>query len=147
MPMIDLKFSPILFSLERLFRLAERISPERLLVKPRIEVIYSDTVSRDLVARRARQIDRYILIWLIIELVLTSTILQLQWRSLVIMAVAIGALRIFDILQTAINLTIFDALRRGVQKQNVASLHRTLVLSIINYSELMLLFGMIYASE
>lgn len=61
---------------------------------------------------------------------------------------AAGALvgwRIADIMQAAINIHVFDRLRRGSRPHQVATMARTLILSILNFIELAVCFGVVYA--
>jgi hypothetical protein len=67
------------------------------------------------------------------------------WSSFVQVSLAvIMSLRIVEIIQVSINVTVFDA-SRGRADEGVASRIRMLTLAGINFVELLLCFGTIYA--
>ena len=59
---------------------------------------------------------------------------------------ALVILRLVDILQAAVNVTIFDPMDRPAGEHQTASIGRALVLGLINYLEIMLLFAVVYAA-
>ena len=65
-----------------------------------------------------------------------------QWSFV---QVALAGYRVFYILQSTINITIFDPLRTLGKPTYFLALVRTLVMSSINFIELAICFGAIYA--
>jgi len=142
--------SPITYWLERLFFYLQNASPANLLFKKRAEHqaemdSLSETARQDATAHRARQIEGYLLAWLAIEttLVVLAPILVGLWRLLLLLA----GFRVFEVSQAAINMNLFDGLRRGPRPHQVATLTRTMVLSFWNFLELAICFGIIYAGD
>jgi hypothetical protein len=54
---------------------------------------------------------------------------------------------VFEIMQAQMNLNIFSSLRNPSRTPRVASLARTVVLSLLNFAELILCFGVAYATS
>jgi hypothetical protein len=61
--------------------------------------------------------------------------------------VLLVSFRIFEILQAAVNMNIFDRLRFGAHPHYMSALARTLVLSCINFVEIVFCFGTVYAAR
>lgn len=96
--------------------------------------------------RRSRLIDIYILCCLLTEilcLIISQThlgesfFLKAFIRLLVI-------LRLIDIIQVNINLSLFDFIRTGKPSNYMASVVRTIINVVINYFEMILCFGILY---
>lgn len=145
------KASPLTYALERLFRGLQFLSPANLLWGTRVEsqsqidnACYQQASC--IAVRRSRNIELYIAIWLIVESasIVVAPLLS-GWPRLAFIVVV--WVRIAEIAQGAINMAVFDSLRRGEKLHHVASLTRVLVLSVWNYLELILCFGMIYAAS
>jgi len=96
--------------------------------------------------RRARKVDLYISICVALEIlsvVLVST--KLAYSGLVQWAITIFVLlRLIDIIQVNINLSLFDVLRTGREFNYMASVVRSIINVMINYFEIILCFGIIY---
>jgi voltage-gated potassium channel Kch len=60
---------------------------------------------------------------------------------------AVAAYRIFDILQTTLNVNLFAPLRRHAKPHYVASLARMVLLAIWNFLEIMICFAALYYSN
>ncbi|MDZ7632045.1 MAG: potassium channel family protein [Gemmatimonadaceae bacterium] len=94
--------------------------------------------------RRSRRVEAYILAWLLIESVLlaaaASEVALPVWipRTLIV-------IRIVDIFQQSVNMSVFDQLRTD-ERLVISSAVRTLVLSFLNYLELLLCFGLVYST-
>ncbi len=142
--------SPITFAIERLFWVLQIICPGNLLFGTRVGTQRREDQTLDTVGRlarwRSRGIEFLVWLWLVFELELAVG-MTLTDRHAVRLIAEIGATwRIADILVVAVNLNVFDRLRRGsTATHRVASLTRTVVLSFVNYLELFILFGLIYA--
>lgn len=140
-------YSMITWCFERLFWGLYLLSPSRLAGSSRVVHYGSEAFRLDphgTTVRRSRRIEVYILSWFIIEAILLAVAaLEAGWPLRLPRVVA--SLRILDILQSSVNLSVFDQLRsRG--SLMVSSAVRTLVLSFLNYLELIILFGILYTS-
>jgi hypothetical protein len=140
-------FSPMTWVLERCFHFAQYLSPANVLFGTRVDSQRGFTTSearRERTISRGRQIELYVLCWLVVELCVASAAPSLRgyWGLLLILL----AFRVFDILQSVVNLNVFDCLRLGVRTHYVATLARTLLLSFWNFFELLLCFGAFYSS-
>jgi len=58
---------------------------------------------------------------------------------------AVASVRIIEIIQVTVNVAVFDRLKRRDNK--VASFVRLVVLSFVNFLELCICFGLLYASD
>lgn len=144
-------YSPITATICCVFGATTWLSPMQWLrfgcslFRPRIEITLEETQSREFVKRRARAVEMYVLWWLIIEFVLVvlscrgSLPTWIGW-GLVIVAVT----RIIEIVQVTGNAALFVPLSCG-GGDRVANSTRILVLSGINFLELLVCFGVIYA--
>lgn len=82
--------------------------------------------------------------WLVIELILLiAEASGLGWATWIPRLLVI--VRILDIFQSSVNLSVFDQLRTS-EHIVVSSAVRTLVLSFMNYLELLVCFGILYTS-
>jgi Ion channel len=94
--------------------------------------------------RRSRRVEAYLITWFVIEMSLVAAAaIDLVWplwipRMLVI-------IRILDIFQASVNMSVFDQLRTHEQLV-ISSAVRTLVLSFVNYIELAVCFGLLYGT-
>jgi hypothetical protein len=95
---------------------------------------------------RSRGVELYIAVWLAIELVAALSVgYAPAWVQSVIVAAV--AFRIFDVFQALMNLNIFDRLRIAGGRHYVTSLARTAILSVWNFFEVSICFGVIYSSH
>lgn len=101
--------------------------------------------------RRSRWIDWYLLSWLSIEIALVVAvavydIASVDWFRILIRVLA--SIRIADIIQVNVNMVAFSSLRvaGNGRRQELASVTRTLVLTVWNYFELLGCFGLIYST-
>lgn len=160
-------YSLIAYCFERLFRLLQILSPSGLLRIPnhiRAHMYRARMTEEELaksMKRQTRLTDVYLLICFTTEaaLVLVVSFLGGQvsgWKAALICGLA--ALRILDIFQVNINMVVFDRMRlsshypralnvvsTGWRKQYVASYTRTFVLTVLNYFELLVCFGLMYS--
>jgi Ion channel len=114
----------LLPAIGKVFQFVSRCSPLRLLK------VFDPKLS-------ARTVDFYVLIWVVLEVVIVVVSVS-QWPIPQLPLVLIAGLRIIDILQAIVNVTLFDP-------EEVASIRRTLMLAGINFIELVVCFGVIYA--
>ncbi len=122
-------------------------SPSRLVRRSRIAHANSAAFRDDphgSTVRRSRRVEGYILAWLGIEVVLLATeAINLAWPAWIPRVLAL--VRILDIFQSSVNMSVFDQLRTD-KTLVISSAVRTLVLSFLNYIELLVCFAIIYAS-
>lgn len=136
---------------ERIFRVLQKCTPSGLLLPPRFDA-HADVENFDShVRRRARQVDWLIATYILLEIAGLLTLASrlgdiacVQW-----LVIVVAGSRIVDILQYAINMSLFDGLRiRGKKAPHrMASLVRTVVLTGINYVELLVCFALIYGAQ
>jgi hypothetical protein len=142
-----LEYSFFTWFFERLFWRMHQISPIRLFARGRIAHLSSEAFRLDpraATAARSRRVERYLSSWIALEFLLVASIAS----GAAIPAGVAGALaviRIVDILQAVVNLMVFDQLRTP-QTLIISSAVRTLVLSMVNYLELIVCFAILYLS-
>ena len=139
--------SPLTYGLERLFYGFAKLSLAEWLVGRRESFSHTDSSVRRVkkTIRQARAIETYVISWLVLEL----TLIGCNASGIVIGTIVIQSLvvyRIFEIAQAQVNINIFSALRTHGHSPVVASLVRLLILSFINFLELILTFGLLYAT-
>jgi Ion channel len=89
-------------------------------------------------------VEYFVVSYLVLD-ALSFTALFHASYCLVILARAWALLRVLDILQATVNVMLFDQLR-GRLDNKVASKTRLVTLGFVNFLELLLLFGTLYAS-
>ena len=123
------------------------LSPSRLVRRGRVEHVTSDAFRHDpakATARRSRRVEAYLMAWFVVELgVLAAVVNGVAWPAWIPRTIII--VRILDIFQTSVNMSVFDQLRTE-ERLIIASAVRTLVLSFLNYLELLVCFGILYTS-
>lgn len=141
-------FSPITWALERCFYGAQYLSPANLLFGTRVasQQRFTDaSAAREITILRGRRIEAYVVCWCAVELGVAVSAPGLAgfWLALLLLP----AFRVFEVVQAAVNLNLFDRLRLGNRKHYVATVARTLLLSLWNFFELILCFGILYSSQ
>lgn len=128
----------------RIFRGLKRLPPQSF-VGDRISHQLGEQFTADpesATHRRAWQVDLFVLASVALELIAFGLIGRAAaWFRVLLLAIPI--LRIVNIVEVTVNLNVFDALTSPVRPR-VSSVVRTLVLTGINYGELILCFGIIY---
>lgn len=145
------EFSPTTAGVRRIFEYAKWLSPQRWLglkcriFAPRSMLTVCEIRCKPFTAKRARFVEYYIILWVVFELIVSLTYSCSPYilYSTAFVAVAL-TLRIIEIMQVTINVTLFDQMS-GRSDERVASRSRLIILSGINYIELMICFGFIYA--
>jgi len=147
-------YSVIAYCFERLFR-ALQFLPPAVFLRTRVDTLRDESkMTAEAAARssqrRSRRIDLYVLAWLSVEVSFVAWIACSSGEMTLagaILLYGLASLRILDILQVNINMVVFDRLRLDLhgQQHKVASYTRTLVLTVLNYFELLLCFGLIYS--
>ena len=114
-------------------------------IRPRSELTQEEIKSAYFTKRRGKAIEIYLLIWIIFELFssILSCTLDLH-NFLKILITVLIASRIIEIIQVTVNASIFDAINNRPDNL-VASKARMVILSLINFFELVICFGIIYA--
>lgn len=142
-----LEYSFFTWFLERLFWRLHQISPIRLFARGRIAHLSSEAFRlnpRASTALRSRRVERYLSGWIVLEILLLASFAAGTGLPAGI-AGALAIIRILDILQAVVNLMVFDQLRTP-QTLIISSAVRTLVLSMVNYLELIVCFAILYLS-
>lgn len=145
--------SLISFGFERFFNALQYLPPQSILGRRHeIHAAEEGQTESQILAntrRNARKIDVYVSGWVAVAAVASILVLAniLQAGGVITWVIWIlAALRIIDILQVAVNVSVFDRLRVP-GRHRVASLVRTFVLSIVNYFELLTWFALVYATR
>ncbi len=143
-------YSLLAYLVERFFRFLQFLPPQVILSNRTDVQKFFNTLDNkrknDLTRRRARIVDLYISLWLIFEMVSACIIVNnnlLVSSSFKIIVIVLLIIRIVDIIQVNVNLSVFDYLRNK-QVDYVVSLVRVLVNTIINYFEIVMCFGIFY---
>jgi len=141
------EYSLITWFFERVFWFLHLLSPSRLVRHGRITHVQSEAFRRDpqgSTAKRSRRVEGYIIAWFLIEATLIALAAngfgEPSWIPRVLVVI-----RILDIFQTSVNLSVFDQLRTE-ERLVISSAVRTLVLSFLNYIELLVCFGILYTT-
>lgn len=146
-----LAFSPITEGARLLFERAKWLSPMQWLshryplLRSRTALTQQEVHSKKFATRRGRAIEFYIFCWWIVEVIFVVISCLMSWPpwARILFAIPPG-LRILEIMQVTVNATLFDALS-GRPDELIGSRARMLVLSSLNYLELVTCFGIIYA--
>ncbi len=140
-------YSIITWFFERVFWLLHQLSPSRMVGGSRLAHVNSEAFRenpKQATALRSRRKEAYILTWFAIELLLLLvTELEVGWPLWIPRVLA--TIRILDIFQSSVNLSVFDQLRTE-ERVVISSAVRTLVLSFLNYLELLICFGIVYVT-
>jgi len=140
-------YSIITWFFERVFWLLHQLSPSRIAGGSRVAHVNSEAFRQDphaATTARSRRKEAYILTWFAIELaVLLLVEIEVGWPLWIPRVLA--SIRIVDIFQSSVNLSVFDQLRTD-ERVVISSAVRTLVLSFFNYLELLICFGIVYAT-
>jgi len=139
--------SPISRLFERVFHLLSFLPPQiflRWMVGGRDRITREQWESREFTIKRARNVEYFIAACALLDVaafVSTSSPASIT-RAV---AVAWACLRVIDILQATVNVTLFDELRERTDRRVTATV-RLVILAFVNYLELIICFATIYAS-
>jgi hypothetical protein len=151
-PCDDLSFSPISRFVCNLFQWAAIASPLHWLrrwwpaLKPPSQRTEAEDQSLEYHAKRSRAVEGYVALWLAVEILLVLVVLNVAlgrtaraalWLLLVI--------RIADILQAVVNASLFDPLRHVAYRRK--AFVRSAILAFLNFVELTVCFGILYAAD
>jgi hypothetical protein len=140
-------YSLITWFFERLFWLLHQLSPSRLVRQGRVEHVNSEAFKQDptgSITRRSHRVEAYMLAWFVVEIAMLAAAAGAVPVPLWIPRTLI-VIRILDIFQTSVNMSVFDQLRTD-ERLVISSAVRTLVLSFLNYLELLICFGILYTT-
>jgi potassium channel LctB len=141
------EYSIITWFFERVFWVLHQLSPSRIAGGSRVAHVNSEAFRQNpkqATALRSRRKELYILTWFAIELLLLLfTELDAAWPLWIPRVLA--TIRILDIFQSSVNLSVFDQLRTD-ERIVISSAVRTLVLSFLNYLELLICFCIVYVT-
>lgn len=88
--------------------------------------------------------EGYIVAWLVIEgALLAAAFMGVAWPAWIPRTLLV--VRVLDIFQASVNMSVFDQLRTA-ERLLISSAVRTLVLSFLNYLELLVCFGLLYST-
>ena len=136
-----------------LFRSMQKLSLSQFFIGNRVDAFNrSDFIHltpeqrRQATIRRARNVDIYILSCVAFEflgvLLVSTPAAHIPWLQYTLEIVLL--LRLIDIFQVNINLSLFDVLRTGKQYNYMASIVRSIINVIINYFEIIICYGVFY---
>lgn len=141
------EYSIITWFFERVFWILHQLSPSRVVGGSRLAHVNSEAFRQNpklAAAVRSRRKEAYIITWLVIELLLLLLEeIDVGWPLWIPRVLA--TIRILDIFQSSVNLSVFDQLRTD-ERVVISSAVRTLVLSFLNYLELLICFGIVYVT-
>jgi hypothetical protein len=143
------QYSFITWGLERAFYGLQCLSIATWLLGTRVSAQrqFGDGVNKEAITkRRGRLIEVYVIAWLACEIAMILISNETS-RSFAAVVSFVAAYRLGDILQASINLNLFDRLRIAAPQIYVASLARTAILSVWNFFESAICFGIIYSSN
>ncbi len=141
------QISPISYTFERFFHWGSRASLERLFGPSRVEIqenFHKATDRRHAARARGKRIETYLSVWILIEFATISfgTLCLNRWVTYMFIVASI--LRIADIIQITGNHSLFDRLKFSWHHYYIENTVRTILLSLINYVELIVCFGYLY---
>jgi hypothetical protein len=140
------EYSPITWAFERVFRGLQLLPPQVIvsLCCGERSDLPVELESDEQTAARAKKVEYFIIASCVFDsLGFAATF---STNSILLLVARIWAiLRIIDILQQAINITLFEGLRKRTFNK-VVSGPRLVLLSFVNFNELLLCFATIYAS-
>jgi hypothetical protein len=142
------EYSPLTWGLGKVFLVLQRLSLSTWILGTRVGAHgqFTDESAKIAVTkRRSRQIEAYVLAWLAVEA--GMIVAQGEYPHLATTLVCVSTYRLLDIFQASMNLTIFDRLRLHNNQHYVAAIARTVVLSLWNFLEAIICFGIIYAAH
>ena len=145
--------SPITSAAIWFFHVLKALSPMVLCrrffreLRHRSDLKPEEIASESFTRKRAKLVEYYIAVWLFIEAFLAIVVCNVKMSCpWMIVAIVVVGIRIIEIVQVAVNIAVFDRLT-GRPDNSVASFTRLLVLSFVNYMELCVCFGIIYAAD
>ena len=141
------QYSLITWFFERVFWGLHQLSPSRLVRRSRVAHVNSDAFRDDphgSTIRRSRRVEGYLIAWFLIEAALLVDAAN-RLGGPVWMVRVLATVRVLDIFQSSVNMSVFDQLR-SEKSLVISSAVRTLVLSFLNYIELLVCFGVLYST-
>lgn len=131
---------------ERFWWILSKLSLLPYLLKTRVEINKIDDPQLYLEAtiKRMRRVDLYVIVWCAVEFMLVCIAPHVHnWIRWFIATVA--GLRLLEMWQAVVNLTLFDGLRLRRRRHQVASVERVVILQVLNFVELGVCFGLLYS--
>jgi hypothetical protein len=145
------EYSPVTHWVLKLFEWMKWLSPAKWLsfsnplFKSRNTLTPEQVQDKEFGQRRRRSIELYMFCWWVVEIILLGLTWILTRNSwLAVLFTIIASLRIIEILQVTLNAAMVDALG-GLPDELPEWRVRMLILSGINFLELIICFGIIYA--
>lgn len=114
-------------------------------LKDRSDLTPEEISNTDFTRKRASTVEYYILIWFGVATLLTILVITLNPNIiLILISYFFATIRIIEIILVTVNVTVFDRFT-GRSDNTIASSARIVVLTSINFVELALWFGILYA--
>lgn len=151
------QISPITYCLERVFWWLQFASPgvwwfhTRVWVDDQVAKVHDEhekaLVFAQRTKERARKIECYVILWLLVQFGLGIVVASFPATGWSRFARWAALYHVAELLVVAVNMNIFDRIRIFAPQNRVASVERTLVLSVINFVEIWLCFSIAYGSK
>jgi len=148
------EYSFIAYAMERFFWILMYLSPVDWFLSSKMELQEKfdrgdNAIKEKLTKKRGKEIELYMCICILAEiliLLLVNIVLR-DYRLIKYLLLIPIAVRLLDIFQTNVNISVFAHLRtrKPHGRQYIATPVRLLVLVAINYLEIILCFGIIYS--
>ena len=144
------KYGVLIYATERLFAFLLQMSPSTWFLSTRAnsQIAFQSDKQKAKVSAwlRANRIEIYVLIWL--ALLISCVLLAfISCNFIRILVTFLSLYRVFDIVVAAVNITLLDRLRLGRGIHYVSSVERSLILSLWNFLEIILCFGIVYSAS
>lgn len=148
----DTRYSPILTITRWTLRIARWLTLQWYLhwlypdLRDRGDIPEAEALDENATKRRASAVDTYVLAWVVAEVAVLQTLALQPPQGIVVFAQVLAASRFVDMLRATLNTTMMDRVA-GRRDDRIASHARLVLLSVINYAELILCFSIVYASH
>lgn len=141
------ELGPLSWAAERMFWALQYFTLAFILGNPfRATVQTKAKVPWETTRRRARFVEQYIILWFCLEILAAVVVASSPGRWLRWTVRIVLSLHLVEIVQVVVNMNVFDHIRVMPRRHSVSSLVRALILSVWNYIELIIVFGVLYAS-
>ena len=147
MPVKLKEYAPLTWVVERIFRGLQLASPASWLVKSRVDISNAQANDPAYTKQRAFRVEVYVVCWLFIEALMVAAFVWSPFgRAITALIASIAIARAADVFQTTVNVALFDAFRlQDRRAHQAAGIERLAVLAFINFLELLVCFGCLYA--
>ena len=144
------KYGLLIYMIERFFAFLLFLSPSTWFLSTRAKSQQAFKNNKENARKnaqlRASKVDMYVIIWFIL-LVICALLVLLPYSFTRWLSAILSLYRVFDIIVAAVNITLLDRLRLGKTVHYVSSVERSLFLSLWNFFEIILCFGVVYSAS